>query len=130
VEKLAPALTQISIEREFGRLPLVKVDGEEIRKVVDNLLLNASEALAGAGRVKVSTKAEGDQVVLSVSDNGSGMSKEFIESSLFQPFKSTKKKGLGIGLYQCKTIVEAHGGWIDVESEPGKGSTFSFTIPA
>jgi hypothetical protein len=129
VEKLAPALTEISIEREFGRLPLVKVDGEEIRKVVDNLLLNASEALAGAGRVNVSTKADGDQVVLSVSDNGPGMSKEFIESSLFQPFKSTKKKGFGIGLYQCKTIVEAHGGWIDVESEPGKGSTFSVNLP-
>jgi len=57
------------------------------------------------------------------------MSREFVEKSLFQPFKSTKKKGLGIGLYQCKTIVEAHGGRIDVVSEPGKGSTFSVYLP-
>lgn len=129
VEKLAPALAEVKVEREFARIPRVWVDGEEIRKVVYNLLLNASEALAGGGRIKVSTKADDDRVVLSVTDSGSGMSKEFIEKSLFQPFQSTKKKGLGIGLYQCKTIVEAHGGWIDVESEPGKGSTFSVHLP-
>jgi hypothetical protein len=53
-----------------------------------------------------------------------------VENSLFQPFKSTKKKGLGIGLYQCKTIVEAHGGSMEVESEPGKGATFLVRLPA
>jgi signal transduction histidine kinase len=77
----------------------------------------------------VSTEANDDQVVFRVSDNGIGMQQEFIENSLFQQFKSTKKQGLGIGLYQCKTIVEAHGGLIKVESEPGKGSTFSVYLP-
>jgi signal transduction histidine kinase len=77
----------------------------------------------------VGTKVDGDRVVLSVSDDGPGMERDFIEKSLFKPFQSTKKKGLGIGLYQCKTIVEAHGGWIDVESEPGMGSTFSVSLP-
>jgi hypothetical protein len=129
VEKLVPALAEVKVERDFAQLPRVRADGEEIRKVVHNLLLNASEALAGSGRIKVSTKVDGDGVVLSVTDSGPGMSKDFVDRSLFQPFQSTKKKGLGIGLYQCKTIVEAHGGWIDVESEPGKGSTFSVNLP-
>jgi hypothetical protein len=57
------------------------------------------------------------------------MSKEFIERSLFRPFKSTKKQGMGIGLFQSKTIVEAHQGRIEVESEPGKGSTFKVFLP-
>jgi len=53
-----------------------------------------------------------------------------MENSLFQPFKSTKKKGLGIGMYQCKTIVEAHEGWIEVESEEDMGTTFSVYLPS
>jgi len=58
------------------------------------------------------------------------MPDEFIRKSLFQPFKTTKKKGLGIGLYHSKAIVEAHGGRVEVESEPGKGSTFRVLLPA
>jgi len=129
VQKSMLALAGVKVEKEYGRMPRVRAEGEQIRKVVHNLLLNASEVLAGSGRIKVSTKADDDRVVLSVSDDGPGMTRDFIEKSLFQPFQSTKKKGLGIGLYHCKTIVEAHGGWIDVESEPGKGSTFSVYLP-
>ena len=92
--------------------------------------MNACEAVDGEGRIKVSSRTNGDLVVLSVSDNGHGMSKEFMENSLFQPFKSTKKKGLGIGMYQCKTIVEAHEGWIEVESEEDMGTTFSVYLPS
>ncbi len=58
------------------------------------------------------------------------MAPEFVEKALFKPFKSTKKKGLGIGLYQCRTIVEAHQGRIEVESKEGKGSTFRVILPA
>ena len=57
------------------------------------------------------------------------MSREFIEKSLFRPFQTTKKQGMGIGLYHCKTIVEAHGGRIEVESEEGKGTTFRVLLP-
>jgi hypothetical protein len=57
------------------------------------------------------------------------MSQDFIESSLFQPFKSTKKRGMGIGLFHSKMIVEAHHGRIDVESQPGKGSVFKVVLP-
>jgi putative PEP-CTERM system histidine kinase len=130
LEKICCSVEDLKIETRLGQLPQVRVDPDEIRKVIDNLLLNAHEALDGEGFVKVATEAKGEHVVFSVCDNGTGMSKDFVENLLFQPFKSTKKKGLGIGLYQCKAIIEAHGGRIDVVSEPGKGSTFSVYLPA
>ena len=58
------------------------------------------------------------------------MSGEFIRDSLFRPFQSTKKGGLGIGLFQARAIVQAHGGGIQVDSEPGKGTTFVVSLPA
>ena len=83
----------------------------------------------GQGHIKVSTGLNGDKVAFVVIDKGIGMSREFVENSLFRPFKSTKKRGLGIGLYQCKTIVEAHNGKIEVESELGVGTTFRVLLP-
>jgi len=77
----------------------------------------------------VTTGQKEGWAILSVNDSGCGMSKEFIQQSLFQPFKSTKKEGLGIGLYQSKMIVEAHKGHIEVESEEGKGTTFRVLLP-
>jgi putative PEP-CTERM system histidine kinase len=130
VDKLSyNGFVEVKIERQLGQLPQMRGDAEEIHKVVQNLLLNACEAMEGMGQIKVSTELNGDQVVFRISDTGPGMSPEFMENSLFQPFKSTKRKGLGIGLYQCKAIVEAHEGWIDVKSEPGTGTTFSVYFP-
>ena len=120
---------QVSIERRLGQIPLVNADAEEMHKVVYNLLLNASEALNGRGLITISTIANGDHVVFSVTDDGLGMSQEFVKDALFKPFRSTKNNGLGIGMYQCKTLVEAHKGRITVDSEPGKGSTFSVHLP-
>ena len=59
--------------------------------------------------------------MLSVTDNGSGMSEAFVKERLFRPFQSSKTRGLGIGLFQCRAIVQAHGGAIHAESEPGRG---------
>ena len=67
--------------------------------------------------------------MLSVTDNGCGMSPAFLKESLFRPFQSTKKKGLGIGLFQSRAIVQAHGGGMQVESEVGKGTTFLVSFP-
>jgi putative PEP-CTERM system histidine kinase len=118
-----------SITRELHPLPKAPLDPDQIQKVIINLILNANEALKNGGEIRVSTEQRDGWIVLSVSDNGSGMSKDFIEKSLFQPFKTTKKQGMGIGLYHCKMIVEAHRGRIEVQSEEGRGSTFRVFLP-
>jgi hypothetical protein len=105
------------------------IDPEQVQKVLTNLLLNANEAVENGGEIRITTGQKDGWTIISVSDNGCGMSKEFIERSLFRPFKSTKKQGMGIGLFQSKTIVEAHQGRIEVESEEGRGTTFRVYLP-
>ena len=73
--------------------------------------------------------AVGADASVAVTDDGCGMSPEFVATSLFQPFKSSKAKGLGIGLFHTRKIVEAHGGRIEVETGPGRGSTFTVRLP-
>jgi signal transduction histidine kinase len=105
------------------------LDSEQIQKVLVNLVLNANDATGIDGKIAVSTAHRNEWAILAVTDNGAGMSKEFIAHSLFQPFQTTKSKGLGIGLFHSKTIIEAHQGRIEVESEPGHGSTFRVLLP-
>jgi putative PEP-CTERM system histidine kinase len=118
-----------SIGQDLKPLPPLFVDPEQIQKVITNLILNANEALVNGDEIQVTTEQREGWIVISVSDNGCGMSKEFIEKSLFHPFKTTKKQGMGIGLFHSKMIVEAHKGRIEVESEAGKGSTFRVFLP-
>ncbi len=118
------------IETDLGSVPRVCVDPEQVQKVLLNLILNAHEATKGSGcEIRVKTLHETGYVVISVIDKGCGMSREFLEKNLFKPFQTTKKAGLGIGLFQCKMIVEAHRGKIEVESEEGKGSNFRILLP-
>lgn len=112
-----------------GSSATARVDREEIRNVVVNMCLNALDATKGEGAITVETGKENGFAYIRVRDEGCGMSKEFIDTQLFKPFRSTKKKGLGIGLYQCRQIVAAHGGRIAVESAPGKGSVFTVYLP-
>jgi putative PEP-CTERM system histidine kinase len=120
---------QATLNRDLRPIPKFPMDSEQMQKVLTNLLLNAGEASPEGGDIRVTTSKEGNMVVLEVSDEGSGMSREFMERSLFHPFKTTKKRGLGIGLYHSKMIVEAHRGRIEVLSEEGRGSTFRVVLP-
>lgn len=113
----------------LGAIPKLSIDPDQIQKVLINLLLNAREASPERGEIIVATELKGNWVALSVSDHGCGMSEDFIRRELFQPFKSTKDRGLGIGLYHSKVIVEAHHGNIEVESRQGEGSTFRVLLP-
>ena len=97
--------------------------------MLTNLVLNADQATGEHGDITIKTVCDAGRVVLSVVDNGSGMSDAFVAESLFRPFQSTKKDGMGIGLFQSKMIVEAHGGRIDVRSEEGSGTTFDVVLP-
>ena len=114
---------------KFDQVPKILADGQQLQSVCTNLLLNACDAVGMNGRITVKTSRQGEWVALSVTDNGCGMSEQFIKNSLFRPFRSTKKKGLGIGMFQSKTIVEAHQGKIHVESELGVGTTFRVMLP-
>ncbi len=120
---------KVSIIRNLQNIPKLVIDPEQIQKVLTNLLLNANEAVGNGGEIRLATDHRDGWVIFSVCDNGCGMSKEFMERSLFQPFKTTKRQGMGIGLFQSKTIVEAHHGRIEVESEEGKGSVFKVMLP-
>lgn len=119
----------VFISKDLQPIPKLTIDSKQIQKVLTNLILNAKEALGSRGEIRVATELSDGWVTVTVRDNGCGMSKEFIEKSLFRPFKTTKKQGMGIGLFQSKMIVEAHSGRIEVESEEGKGSVFRVMLP-
>ena len=111
------------------------LDRVQLGRVLVNLLVNAREAIAGQGTIGVRaisvSGADGSrEAVIEVSDTGRGMTEEFIRTRLFKPFSTTKKGGLGVGLAQCRGIVEAHGGTIDARSRPGEGTVFTVRVPA
>lgn len=114
-------------------LPLLKIDKERINQVLNNLLSNAIK-FTDSGKVSVQVKKEDHQVVVSVSDTGRGISSDD-QKKLFLKFvqilepQDGRKPGTGLGLLIAKGIVEAHGGKIWINSEVGKGSTFSFNLP-
>lgn len=119
----------IRILKDLRLEPKLRLDRDQLGSVITNLLLNARDALGQGGEVKVETNQRNGWAILSVVDNGCGMSREFVKASLFRPFQTTKKKGLGIGMFQSKMIVEAHRGKIQVESQPGAGTTFRIMLP-
>jgi len=122
-------IAEIQVKKQLAELPLVPVDQTQIGKVVTNLMLNAREAMGARGQLDIATSQKGGWAIISVTDTGCGMTPEFIAQSLFRPFQTTKKNGLGIGMFQSKMIVEAHGGRFSVESAPGKGTTFRVFLP-
>jgi len=118
-----------SISQDLQDLPPIPMDRDQFQKALENLLMNAHEATGDEGQITVITNNRGTWAEIAICDNGCGMSREFINMHLFRPFQTTKKKGMGIGLFHCKTIVEAHSGKIEVESEEGKGTTFRVLLP-
>jgi putative PEP-CTERM system histidine kinase len=120
----------IRLDLQLGEIPPVLFDHSQLTKVFTNLLINAREAMGSPGTLGITTSVHsGDWVVVSISDTGCGMTREFMVKSLFRPFQTTKKNGLGIGMFQSKLIVEAHGGCFGVESIPGRGTTFKVYLP-
>jgi len=113
-------------------LPKVAVDEDRFRRVLHNLIENAVKYTPEDTEARVFARHEDSQVTVGVSDHGSGISAED-QARLFQPFQRLRPgpgvSGVGLGLVVCKRLVEAHGGRIWVDSKPGEGSTFQFTIP-
>jgi two-component system phosphate regulon sensor histidine kinase PhoR len=115
-----------------SRLPLVSADEARIEQVLVNLIHNAIKFTPPGGRITVSAKAEGDKLIVSVSDTGVGISEDDLPRVFERFYKADKARaggGTGLGLAIAKHVVEAHGGRIWVESVEGRGATFSFSIP-
>jgi signal transduction histidine kinase len=110
-------------------LPTVRLDRETFRSAVLNLLLNAVQALEGGGQLVVRTRPSGLGVVLELIDTGPGMDAETL-AKVFRAFYTTKQGGSGLGLPTARKIVEAHGGTIDIESAPGRGTKVTIWLPA
>jgi signal transduction histidine kinase len=119
----------INVVKKLDLQPKLNVDRDQFGSVITNLLLNARDAIQPGGEVSVETNQSNGWAILSVADNGCGISPEFLRASLFRPFQTTKKKGLGIGMFQSKMIVEAHRGKIQVDSEPGAGTMIRVMLP-
>ena len=123
---------QLIVEMEAA-LPSVNLDQSRLEQVIINLLSNASKYSPEGSRILLTAGINNSNLLVSVKDEGMGISTED-QAVLFQPYQRVGKEqgkvqGLGLGLTVVKAIVEAHGGQIWVESETGKGSTFSFSIP-
>ena len=116
-------------EENLAIMPKLMADREKLQSLIVNLLLNAIDAVEGQGVIKVATSSEDGWAYFQVTDNGCGMTPDFLHKSLFRPFRTTKKKGLGIGMFQSKMIVEAHRGRLVAESEVGVGTTFRVSLP-
>ncbi|MFM9023755.1 MAG: two-component system sensor histidine kinase NtrB [Planctomycetaceae bacterium] len=110
-------------------LPAVRLDRETFRSAVLNLLLNAVQAMTAGGQLVVRTRAAGLGVLLELIDTGPGMDPEQLAKA-FQAFYTTKQGGSGLGLPTARKIVEAHGGSIDIETAPGRGTKVTIWLPA
>lgn len=121
---------RVLLRTDLRSTPPVLGDPAHIGGVVTNLLVNAAEATGAAGALSVETFPDGAWICVRVGDTGPGIPEATVRNGLFQPFRSTKRGGLGIGLYQCKTIMDAHGGRIEVESREGQGTKFTLRFPA
>jgi PAS domain S-box-containing protein len=109
-------------------LPKVILDEAKTMRAMQNLIENAKDAMPHGGDITIRARHEGDHVVFSVSDTGMGIADEDHEN-IFKPFYTTKPKGLGLGLPSTRRMIEVQGGTISIESNEGKGSTFSIHLP-
>jgi PAS domain S-box-containing protein len=120
----------VSLKQELtGEEIYVEADKNQMQQALFNVLLNAIEAVSAKGEVMIKTYADEMSCVIEVKDTGEGISEENMKK-LFEPFFTTKAgRGTGLGLAIVRTIVEQHNGFIDIESEPGKGTTVKIVLP-
>jgi signal transduction histidine kinase len=118
----------IRIADSTGNEPKIWVDAEKMRRVFLNLVQNAFDAMPEGGTLTIASQKSNGNLQISFVDSGVGMKKEIVKN-LCNPLFTTKAKGMGLGLSVAKRFVEGHGGSIRVESQPGKGSTFTVTLP-
>ncbi|MDC0708543.1 ATP-binding protein [Stigmatella sp. ncwal1] len=119
-----------TVKRDFGPLPLLRCHPTQLSQVFTNLLINAAQAIETQGEIAISTRHENGEITVRISDTGKGMTPE-VRSRLFTPFFTTKprEQGTGLGLSVSYSIIASHQGHIEVQSEPGQGTTFTIRLP-
>ena len=129
-EELEASETGLRVDASGVGEAVVFGDAYYLRQVLDNLVRNAREAMAEEPdpRLRLTVQRSGSNAEVRVADNGPGIAPENLQR-IFQPFVSTKGKGMGLGLAICRDIVEGHGGRLEVESTPGEGTTFTISLP-
>ncbi len=120
----------IQIVRNYGTVPQIQCAPSQINQVFLNVVTNAVQAMNGKGQLKLNTRSSGGQVAISFEDNGCGMPADVL-ARVYEPFFTTKAagKGTGLGMSIAQQIVQEHGGRIQANSQPGKGSQFVITLP-
>ncbi len=121
---------KVTVEKEYGEIPLTKCYAQQLNQVFMNLLVNAAQAIEKQGTIRIKTWSENGSIFVSIADTGCGIPEE-VRSKIFDPFFTTKEvgQGTGLGLSISYDIIKNHQGEIMVESEPGKGTTFTLRIP-
>jgi signal transduction histidine kinase len=123
----APA--NITIKTTLAAVPPVRGNAVELREVLINLILNAIGAMPAGGVLTIRSFVGGEHVLVAITDTGEGIAGDQ-QSTIFQPFVSTRAEGSGLGLSISRAIVESYGGTLTVESAPGEGATFTMALPA
>lgn len=119
----------ISVSMKFGEdIPKINADSGKLRQVFLNVILNSVQSMPEGGKVSLKTERSNQYVKIIVKDTGSGIPGE-IKDKLFEPFFTTRKEGLGLGLSITKRIIDNHNGSIEIDSEVGKGTTVSIKLP-
>ncbi|MDE1769008.1 MAG: PAS domain S-box protein [Thaumarchaeota archaeon] len=131
-EILNNTLSKINLGDIMINLPekdiMIVCDGQKLEIVFSNLILNAIQVMDGIGSIRIRTAEQGEKVKVEVEDTGPGIPKSLLPK-IFDPLFTTRQVGTGLGLVSCKSIVERHGGTIDVETHIGKGTTFIIILP-
>lgn len=107
----------------------VRADRDQLLSIFGHIVQNAQDATDDDGSIHIIQEMHGGDIIVRIEDTGCGMSEGFIKDHLFRPFKSTKRKGMGIGVYETREILSALGGMIDVQSQVDVGTTFTITLP-
>lgn len=129
LSKLDPRLEKLTVTTSVEPGLTVRTNRDMIERILENLIINATEAVSDQGRITIQAGRENGAVSLSIEDNGPGMTEEFVRERLFKPFQTTKKNGTGLGLWQVKSIADQLGMGIEVENRPAQGVKFTIRIP-
>jgi signal transduction histidine kinase len=127
--RYTPLPENVALTKDINKtLPMVMVDGDQIKQVFINIALNALQSMPEGGRLEIRASVRGKFVDVEFTDTGGGIPDDVI-NKIFDPLFTTKAKGVGLGLSVCKTIIERHEGDIQLKSRVGEGTTFTISLP-